>query len=93
LAGASRGDIVGPFRIDGPVVKWGVARVLEIQEARQGTVADYHDYLERNIAAEKLEEEILRELRRRTHVEIRSPPGSTGSGSSRDRSPPGGPGR
>jgi peptidyl-prolyl cis-trans isomerase SurA len=93
LAGASRGDIVGPFRIDGPVVKWGVARVLEIQEARQGTVADYHDYLERTIAGEKLEEEILRELRRRTHVEIRNPPGSTGSGSSQDRAPPGGPGR
>jgi peptidyl-prolyl cis-trans isomerase SurA len=93
LAGASRGDIVGPFRIDGPVVKWGVARVLEIQEARQGTVADYHDYLERTIAGEKLEEEILRELRRRTHVDIRNPPGSTGTGSSQDRSPPGGPGR
>jgi peptidyl-prolyl cis-trans isomerase SurA len=93
LAGASRGDIVGPFRIDGPVVKWGVARVLELQEARQGTVADYHDYLERTIAGEKLEEEILRELRRRTHVEIRNPPGSTGSGSSQNRSPPGGPGR
>jgi peptidyl-prolyl cis-trans isomerase SurA len=90
LAGASRGDLVGPFRVDGPVVKWGVARVLETEDARQGTVADYHDYLERTIASEKLEEEILRELRRRTHVEIRNPPGSVTTNSSQDsRSPPG----
>lgn len=92
LAGAAQGDIVGPFRIEGPVVKWGVARVLETQDARQGTVADYHDYLERTIASDKLEEEILRELRRKTYVDIRNPPGSGAptTGSQESRSPPGG---
>jgi peptidyl-prolyl cis-trans isomerase SurA len=76
LQDASRGDIAGPFRVDGPVVQWVVARVVDTQDARQGTVADYHDFLENRIAAEKLEEEILRELRRSTYIEIRDPPGS-----------------
>ncbi|MGH7503028.1 MAG: peptidylprolyl isomerase [Longimicrobiales bacterium] len=86
LDSVSRGEIVGPFRIDGPVVKWGVARVLELQDARQGTVSDYRDFLANRIAADKLEAEILRELRRRTYVEIRDPPRS---GETQDgRSPP-----
>ena len=78
LAGLQRGDFAGPFRIEGAVPQWVVARVIETNAARPATVEDYRDFIRQQIAQGKLYEEILAELRRRTYIEIRKPPGTSG---------------
>lgn len=67
------GQVVGPFRLDGagPVPQWVVARVEDLAEARAATVADYRIVIQQRIARQKLIQEILQELRRRTYIEIR----------------------
>jgi len=78
LAGLQRGDLAGPFRIEGAVPQWVVARIVETNAARPATVEDYRDFIHQQIAQGKLYEEILAELRRRTYIEIRKPPGTSG---------------
>jgi parvulin-like peptidyl-prolyl isomerase len=75
LSDVNEGQIVGPFEVGagGPTPKFVVARVTGISAARPATVEDYRPTIENIIANQKLNEEIIAELRRRTHIEIRKP--------------------
>lgn len=65
-------QVVGPFQGDFPEgSKWIVVRVEDLGEAREATVEDYRLVIQQRIARQKLIDEILQELRRRTHIEIR----------------------
>jgi peptidyl-prolyl cis-trans isomerase SurA len=67
-------QVVGPFLLEdagGPVPNWVVGKVEDLAEARPATVDDYRLVIQQRIARQKLIEEILQELRRRTHIEIR----------------------
>ncbi len=78
LAGLQRGDLAGPFQLEGGVPQWVVARIVETNPARPATVEDYRDFIRQQIAQGKLYEEILGELRRRTYIDICRPPGEPG---------------
>lgn len=72
LASVQEEQVVGPFQAEfpgGPT--WVVARVEDLGEAREATVEDYRLVIQQRIARQKLIDEILQELRRRTHIEIR----------------------
>jgi peptidyl-prolyl cis-trans isomerase SurA len=72
LAQVQDGQVVGPFQVDFPDgPKWVIVRVEDLGEAREATVEDYRLVIQQRIARQKLIEEILQELRRRTHIEIR----------------------
>jgi hypothetical protein len=72
-AGASEGDVVGPFGFTDAVLRFGVMRVDVIEPERRATVADYRERLQELLGRELLEEEILAELRSQTFIEIRLP--------------------
>ena len=71
LAGAAAGEVVGPFEIPGG--KYAVVRVVASREAGaySPTDPDIRDQIRGVIQQEKLLEEVLGELRRRTYIEIR----------------------
>ncbi|MBW3553152.1 MAG: peptidylprolyl isomerase [Gemmatimonadetes bacterium] len=71
LRGADAGDVVGPFEIPGG--KYAVARVVASREAGaySATDPDVRDQIRSVIQQEKLLEEVLRDLRRRTYIDIR----------------------
>lgn len=71
LAGADAGDVVGPFEIPGG--KYAVARVVASREAGaySPTDPDVRDQIRSVIQQEKLLDEVLRDLRRRTYIDIR----------------------
>lgn len=72
LAGGSRGEVVGPLLLEDPRTRrFLVARIVATEEARPATYEDYRDVLRRNLARQKMIEEMLEELRRRTRVELR----------------------
>lgn len=71
LSGANERQVVGPVRIDGPIVKFAVLRVQRITPERTATVQDYRTVIQNQLARQKLEEEIIAELRRQTYIEIR----------------------
>jgi peptidyl-prolyl cis-trans isomerase SurA len=72
LAQVQEGQVVGPFQVDFPDgPKWAIVRIEDLGEAREATVEDYRLVIQQRIARQKLIEEILQELRRRTHIEIR----------------------
>lgn len=77
LQGANEGQVVGPFMIgqERGTPKYVLARVSEVTEARLATVDDYRAQIQNILATRKLNEEIVAELRRRTHIEIRRPGG------------------
>lgn len=73
LAGANEGDVVGPILLEGPggQSKWAVVRITRTEEAREATFEDYREQIRQTLAQQKLVEEILQELRRRTYIDIR----------------------
>lgn len=72
LANVEERQVVGPFRADFPDgPRWVVVRVEDLGEAREATVEDYRLVIQQALARQKLIDEILQELRRRTHIEIR----------------------
>jgi peptidyl-prolyl cis-trans isomerase SurA len=73
LANVNEGDVVGPLGLDleGRSPHWVVARVVDLEEAREATVDDYRLQIQQRLARDKLVAEILDELRRRTYIEIR----------------------
>lgn len=73
LRGVRTGDIVGPFRLPGPTETYAIARVLNVIPAGEYTTddQDVRDQIRRFLQQEKLMEEVLGELRRRTYVDIR----------------------
>jgi peptidyl-prolyl cis-trans isomerase SurA len=73
LANVNEGDVVGPLGLDleGRSPHWVVARVVDLEDAREATVDDYRLQIQQQIARQKLIEEVLDELRRRSYIEIR----------------------
>jgi peptidyl-prolyl cis-trans isomerase SurA len=74
LRDADRGDVVGPFLIPGPTESYAVVRVLNVTPAGEYSIEDreLRDQIQRYLQQEKLMEEVLTELRRRTYIDIRS---------------------
>lgn len=72
LTGAGPGEVVGPFEIPG-TGKYAVARIVSVRSA--GTYSpddeDVRAQIRSVIQQEKLLEEVLGELRRRTYIDIR----------------------
>jgi hypothetical protein len=80
LAGAQRGQVLGPFELnDGPVPQMVVARIIETEEARPATVDDYRTQIIERLADGKLMDELLQELRQATYIEVRLPDPGGGS--------------
>jgi peptidyl-prolyl cis-trans isomerase SurA len=73
LRGTSEGDVVGPFQIPSADQAWAVVRVTDVTEAGEYSVQDeeLRDQIRRFLQREKLLNEVLEELRRRTYVDIR----------------------
>jgi len=73
LRGTRPGEIVGPFRLPGGTESYAVVRVLNVTPAGEYTIEDQdvRDQIRRFLQQEKLMEEVLGELRRRTYVDIR----------------------
>ena len=72
-AGASEGDVVGPFGFTDPLLQFAVMRVDVIEPERSATVEDYRERFQLELGRELLVEEILAELRSQTFIEIRLP--------------------
>ena len=73
LRGATEGQVVGPFRIPGPTESYAVVRVRDVVEAGEYTLQDreLREQIRGFLQQEKLLEEVLEELRRRTYIDIR----------------------
>jgi peptidyl-prolyl cis-trans isomerase SurA len=73
LRGAASGQVVGPFRLPGPSETYAVVQVLNVTAAGEYTLEDreLREQIRRYLQQEKLLEEIVGELRRRTYIEIR----------------------
>jgi peptidyl-prolyl cis-trans isomerase SurA len=75
LPGARTGDLIGPFAI-GPedgLRKWAIVRVLRYDDSGEWSLDDpvFRDQVRRRLEEMRLRDEIIRELRQRTYVEIR----------------------
>jgi peptidyl-prolyl cis-trans isomerase SurA len=73
LRDAAPGQIVGPFRVPGAGEAYAVVRVLNVVPEGPFTAEDreLREQIRRYLQQEKLMEEIIGELRRRTYVDIR----------------------
>lgn len=73
LRGARTGDVVGPFRLPGTGESYAVVKVANVAPAGEYTLddQDVREQIRRYLQQEKLMEEVLGELRRRTYVDIR----------------------
>ncbi len=78
LSQVTVGQVVGPLRLEAPggLTKWAVVRVTQLEESRPARLEDYSQQIRQNLAQQKLVEEILQEIRRRTFVDIRLEAGS-----------------
>jgi len=75
LQNAEVGRIVGPFEVgrERQQPRFVLARATELTDSRPATVDDYRARIQTILADRKLNEEIIADLRRKTHVEIRRP--------------------
>jgi peptidyl-prolyl cis-trans isomerase SurA len=74
LANASTGDIVGPLELAGSTQqKWAVVQVVNVQQSGEYTLDDTYvrTQVRRLLEQEKLLQEIVEELRRRTFIDVR----------------------
>lgn len=73
LRGVGAGDVVGPFRIPGPSEAFAVVKVTDVTAAGEYTLDDreVREQIQRYLQQEKLMEEVLGELRRRTYIDVR----------------------
>lgn len=73
LANVAEGDIVGPIELEGAgdLRKWAVVKVEAVEPSRPATLDDYREQIRENLAQQKLLQEIVQDIRRRTLVEIR----------------------
>ena len=76
LARAEAGAVIGPFRLPGGgglPDKWAVVKVLQVIPEGEYSLDDprVHARIREQLEYQKLIEEVLSELRRRTHVEVR----------------------
>ena len=72
LEGATAGSVIGPIQVEGGTngVGWVVAKVLERQEAGEFTLADLRDQIREALQQEKIQQQVLKDLRGRTYVNI-----------------------
>jgi len=76
LAGAHAGAVIGPFRLPGGAGipdKWAVVKVISVIPEGEYSLDDprVHARIREQLQQQKLLDEVLSELRRRTHVEVR----------------------
>jgi peptidyl-prolyl cis-trans isomerase SurA len=73
LRGARAGDVVGPFQVPGPTEAYAIVRVREVTAAGEYTIEDreIREQIRRYLQQEKLMEEVIVDLRRRTYIDIR----------------------
>jgi peptidyl-prolyl cis-trans isomerase SurA len=73
LRNTATGQIVGPFRRPGQTEAWVVARVLNVISEGRYTAddRDLREQIRAYLQQEKLVEEIIGDLRRRTYIDIR----------------------
>jgi peptidyl-prolyl cis-trans isomerase SurA len=73
LRGARVGDVVGPFQVPGPTEAYAIVRVREVTPAGEYTIEDreIREQIRRYLQQEKLMEEVITDLRRRTYIDIR----------------------
>lgn len=73
LIDAAANDVVGPFRVPGPGETFAVLQVLSMLPEGDFDLDDpgLRDQLRRHLQQEKLMDEVLVELRRRTYIDIR----------------------
>jgi len=75
LAAAEPGAVIGPFRLPGggQPDKWAVVKVLTVIPEGEYSLDDprLHARVRERLEEQKLIDEVLSELRRRTHVEVR----------------------
>jgi peptidyl-prolyl cis-trans isomerase SurA len=73
LRGAAAGQIVGPFPLPGAAETFVVARVLNVVPEGRYTAddRDLREQIRRYLQQEKLVEEVIGDLRRRTYIDVR----------------------
>ncbi|HEY8469967.1 MAG TPA: peptidylprolyl isomerase [Longimicrobiales bacterium] len=75
LANAEPGSVIGPFRLPGRggPDRWAVVKVLEVVPEGEYSLDDprVHALIRQQLEQQKLLDEVLEELRRRMHVEVR----------------------
>lgn len=73
LRGAREGEVVGPFRIPAATEAYAVVKVRNVAAAGEYTLDDeeLRGQIRRFLQREKLLDEVLGELRRRTYIDIR----------------------
>ena len=73
LDDAAPGEVVGPieFLLDEGITVYAVARIEDIRDAGVFTFEDLRDQIRSVLRERKFEEELLRDLRARTYVDIR----------------------
>lgn len=73
LADVAAGDVVGPFEVEGAgdLQKWAVVKVTDVETSRPATLDDYREQIRQRLSRQKLIEEIIRDIRRGTLVDIR----------------------
>jgi peptidyl-prolyl cis-trans isomerase SurA len=73
LRGAAPGQVVGPFRLPGPGETYAVVQVVDVVPEGPFTAEDrdLREQIRQYLQQEKLMEEVLSELRRRTYIDIR----------------------
>jgi peptidyl-prolyl cis-trans isomerase SurA len=74
LAGAAAAEIVGPFRLpgEGGADSWVVVRVTDVAAAGEYSLEDLRPQVRQQLQQEKMVQEILDDLRRRSHVDMRT---------------------
>lgn len=72
LQGATAGSVVGPIQVEAGTngAGWVIAKVLERQEAGAYTLDDLRDQIRQALQQEKIQRQLLQELRGRTYVNI-----------------------
>lgn len=72
LGAASPGSLIGPVRLAGhDAEKWAVIQVDDIVDAGEYAYEDVRTQLRRQVQEQKLVEEVVRDLRERTYVDVR----------------------
>jgi peptidyl-prolyl cis-trans isomerase SurA len=76
LANVTANQVIGPipYELDGALPKFVVVRVERVEPARPATVEDYRQQIQTMLSQQKLEAELVAELRRKTYIDIRIRP-------------------
>ncbi len=73
LQNALVGDVVGPVRLNNPQAEnvWLLARVLETTPGGPGEFSDFHELIVDRLKTDRLNENVIEELRNRAYIDIR----------------------